>query len=170
MKRILLPLCITCFLFTVLTTHAAPDRSRPNIIVIMVDDMGYSDIGCYGGEVQTPHLDALADNGLRFTQFYNTAKCHTTRAELLTGNYAYAIGDNNLEHGATFGEMLRTVGYRTLISGKWHQKPLPTARGFDRYYGLADGCCNFFNPGLEARAFFLCVLEDLRHRVLRVQD
>lgn len=133
--------------------HAAePDRTRPNFVLIMVDDMGYSDIGCYGGEVRTPNLDKLAADGLRFTQFYNTAKCHTTRAELLTGNYAYAIGDHNMEYGATFGEVLRTVGYRTLIAGKWHQKPLPTSRGFDRYYGLADGCCNFFNPGLEARA------------------
>jgi arylsulfatase len=129
----------------------APDRSRPNIIVVMVDDMGYSDIGCYGGEVQTPNIDMIAEGGLRFTQFYNTAKCHTTRAELLTGNYAYSIGDRNMERGATFGEVLRTVGYRTLIAGKWHQSPLPTTRGFDRYYGLADGCCNFFNPGLEAR-------------------
>ncbi len=117
----------------------------------MVDDMGYSDIGCYGGEVQTPNLDQLGKNGLRFTQFYNTAKCHTTRAELLTGNYAHSIGDHNMEHGATFGEVLRPIGYRTLISGKWHQVPLPTTRGFDRYYGLADGCSNFFNPGLKAR-------------------
>jgi len=127
------------------------DRSRPNIILIMVDDMGYSDIGCYGGEVNTPNIDMLAQGGVRFTQFYNTAKCHTTRAELLTGNYAYHIGDKGLEYGATFGEVLRTVGYRTLISGKWHQSPLPTTRGFDRYFGLADGCCNFFNPGLVAR-------------------
>ncbi len=134
-----------------LLAHAAPDRTRPNFILIMVDDMGYSDIGCYGGEVKTPNLDQLAKDGLRFTQFYNTAKCHTTRAELLTGNYAYSIGDNNMEHGATFGEVLRPIGYRTLIAGKWHQKPLPTTRGFDRYYGLADGCCNFFNPGLKAR-------------------
>ena len=134
-----------------LPAGAEPDRTRPNIVLIMVDDMGYSDIGCYGGEVQTPHLDRLAKGGLRFTQFYNTAKCHTTRAELLTGNYAYSIGDNNMEHGATFGEVLRTVGYRTLIAGKWHQKPLPTTRGFDRYFGLADGCSNFFNPGLKAR-------------------
>jgi arylsulfatase len=117
----------------------------------MVDDMGYSDIGCYGGEVKTPNLDKLAKDGLRFTQFYNTAKCHTTRAELLTGNYAYSIGDNHMEHGATFGEVLRPIGYRTLISGKWHQVPLPTTRGFDRYYGLADGCSNFFNPGTNAR-------------------
>ena len=134
-----------------LTASAEPDRTRPNIVLIMVDDMGYSDIGCYGGEVQTPHLDRLAKGGLRFTQFYNTAKCHTTRAELLTGNYAYSIGDNNMEHGATFGEVLRPIGYRTLIAGKWHQKPLPTTRGFDRYFGLADGCSNFFNPGLKAR-------------------
>jgi arylsulfatase len=127
------------------------DRTRPNFILIMVDDMGYSDLGCYGGEVKTPNIDKLAKNGLRFTQFYNTAKCHTTRAELLTGNYAYSIGDNNMEHGATFGEVLRPIGYRTLISGKWHQVPLPTIRGFDRYYGLADGCSNFFNPGVKAR-------------------
>ena len=105
-----------------LLAHAAPDRTQPNFILIMVDDMGYSDIGCYGGEVKTPNLDQLAKNGLRFTQFYNTAKCHTTRAELLTGNYAYSIGDNNMEHGATFGEVLRPIGYRTLIAGKWHQK------------------------------------------------
>ena len=134
-----------------LPASAEPDRTRPNIVLIMVDDMGYSDIGCYGGEVQTPHLNRLAEGGLRFTQFYNTAKCHTTRAELLTGNYAYSIGDNNMEHGATFGEVLRPIGYRTLIAGKWHQKPLPTTRGFDRYFGLADGCSNFFNPGLKAR-------------------
>ena len=126
-------------------------EERPNIVLIMVDDMGFSDLGCYGGEVQTPNIDALAKNGLRFKQFYNTAKCHTTRAELLTGNYSYAIGDHRMEYGATFGEVLRTVGYRTLIAGKWHQNPLPTTRGFDRYYGLADGCSNFFNPGLKAR-------------------
>ena len=143
----LLPLFLLCTHFI----WSEPDRSRPNFILIMVDDMGYSDIGCYGGEVKTPNIDKLANNGLRFTQFYNTAKCHTTRAELLTGNYAYSIGDNNMEHGATFGEVLRPIGYRTLISGKWHQTPLPTTRGFDRYYGLADGCSNFFNPGIKAR-------------------
>jgi len=152
MKLIFQNLVILSFICGSVLYGADPDRSRPNIILIMVDDMGYSDIGCYGGEVKTPNLDKLAKNGLRFTQFYNTAKCHTSRAELLTGNYAYSIGDNNMEHGATFGEVLRTVGYRTLISGKWHQKPLPTTRGFDRYYGLADGCSNFFNPGVEARA------------------
>lgn len=151
MKLLLLSLFILSFIVVTNSLESAPDRTRPNIILIMVDDMGYSDIGCYGGEVKTPNLDKIASDGLRFTQFYNTAKCHTTRAELMTGNYAYSIGDNNMEHGATLGEVLRTKGYRTLISGKWHQKPLPTTRGFDRYYGLADGCCNFFNPGVEAR-------------------
>ena len=137
--------------FATSLANSKPNRTRPNFILVMVDDMGYSDIGCYGGEVKTPNLDQLAKNGLRFTQFYNTAKCHTTRAELLTGNYAYSIGDNHMEHGATFGAVLRPIGYRTLISGKWHQVPLPTTRGFDRYYGLADGCSNFFNPGINAR-------------------
>jgi arylsulfatase len=146
---------ISCLLYLVLasvvTIYAAPDRSRPNIILIMVDDMGYSDIGCYGGEVKTPNIDMLAESGLRFTQFYNCAKCAQTRATLLTGNYDQAVGVNDMKYGATFGEVLRTVNYRTLIAGKWHQAPLPTTRGFDRYYGLADGCCNFFNPGTEAR-------------------
>ena len=151
MKLSLFKLVIFLSLSAISFLKADHDRTRPNIILIMVDDMGYSDIGCYGGEVKTPNLDKIAENGLRFKQFYNTAKCHTTRAELLTGNYAYSIGDHNMEHGATFGEVLREVGYRTLISGKWHQRPLPTTRGFDRYYGLADGCCNFFNPGVEAR-------------------
>ena len=147
-----IPLLVLCtFFLNMVPAMAEADRSRPNIILIMVDDMGYSDIGCYGGEVNTPNIDMLAKDGLRFTQFYNTAKCHTTRAELLTGNYAYHIGDNDMAYGATFGEVLRTAGYRTLMSGKWHQNSLPTARGFDRYYGLADGCSNFFNPGTEAR-------------------
>ena len=151
MNPLSIPSLLAGFLLCALFVQAAPDRKRPNFVLIMVDDMGYSDIGCYGGEVKTPNLDQLAKNGLRFTQFYNTAKCHTTRAELLTGNYAYSIGDNKMEYGATFGEVLGPIGYRTLISGKWHQVPLPTTRGFDRYYGLADGCSNFFNPGIKAR-------------------
>ncbi|MCF7973230.1 MAG: arylsulfatase [Phycisphaerae bacterium] len=124
---------------------------RPNILLIMADDMGYSDIGCFGGEIQTPNLDQLAANGMRFTQFYNCAKCNPTRATLLTGQYNQAVGTANMQFGATFAEVLRPAGYRTLIAGKWHQNPLPTTRGFDRYFGLADGCCNYFNPGIEAR-------------------
>jgi len=131
----------------------AADRSisKPNIILIMADDLGYSDIGCYGGEIRTPNLDALAAGGMRFTQFYNCAKCSPTRATLLTGQYDQAVGQKNMEYGVTFAEILRPAGYRTIISGKWHQQPLPTTRGFDRYYGLADGCCNYWNPGIKAR-------------------
>ncbi len=131
--------------------RASGRRNRPNILLIMADDMGYSDLGCYGSEISTPNLDALAADGLRFTQFYNCAKCAPTRATLLTGQYDQAVGTTNMEHGATFGELLRAAGYRTIISGKWHQRPLPTTRGFDRYFGLADGCCNYFNPGTAAR-------------------
>lgn len=126
-------------------------RDRPNIVLIMADDMGYSDLGCFGGEIRTPNLNALAAGGMRFTQFYNCAKCGPTRASLLTGQYNQAVGTAEMQHGVTFGEVLRSAGYRTIISGKWHQKPLPTTRGFDRYFGLADGCCNFWNPGTTAR-------------------
>ncbi len=129
----------------------AATGSRPNIILIMADDMGYSDLGCFGGEIDTPNLDALAREGMRYRQFYNCAKCGPTRATLLTGQYDQAVGKSHMEHGVTFGEVLRKAGYRTIISGKWHQSPLPTTRGFDRYFGLADGCCNFWNPGTEAR-------------------
>jgi len=145
-------LLIVANLLPTVSLFAAADQTRPNIILIMVDDMGYSDIGCYGGEVDTPNIDALAAGGLRFTQFYNCAKCEQSRATLLTGNYDQAVGLKNMEFGATFGEVLRGNGYRTIISGKWHQSPLPTTRGFDRYYGLASGCSNYFNPGTEARA------------------
>ncbi len=126
---------------------------RPNIILIMSDDMGWSDIGCYGGEVQTPALDSLAAEGVRFSQFYNNAKCTTTRASLVTGLYPRhgGKGSNLLdEHVVTFGEVLREAGYQTALVGKWHlgsKAPhRPYDRGFDEYYGLMDGCCNFFNP------------------------
>ena len=120
---------------------------RPNIVLIMADDMGYSDIGCYGGEVNTPALNRLASGGLRFTQFYNNAKCGPTRASLLTGLYSQQVGQSRMERGVTIGEVLRRAGYRTLMTGKWHQAGIPVQRGFDRYFGLCDGCCNFFNPG-----------------------
>ena len=131
--------------------YAKKKQARPNIVLMMADDMGYSDIGCYGGEIKTPNLDKLAKDGMRFTQFYNCAKCSPTRATLLTGQYDQAVSTKDMRHGATFGEVLRGAGYRTIISGKWHQSPLPTTRGFDRYFGLADGCCNFWNPGTVAR-------------------
>jgi arylsulfatase len=103
--------------------HAA--ESRPNIMVIMVDDLGFSDPGCFGGEIETPNIDALAKDGLRFTQFYNAARCCPTRASMLTGCYQHKVGlarnGNNLSHNAvTIAEALKTVGYQTGMMGKWH--------------------------------------------------
>ncbi len=122
---------------------------RPNILLIMADDMGYSDLGCYGSEIRTPNLDQLAQQGMRFTNFYNNAKCEPTRASLLTGKYPHQVGAGArvAYREPTFGEVLHQVGYRTLMAGKWHAAQRPFDRGFDRYFGLTDGCCNFFNPG-----------------------
>ena len=122
----------------------AEKQTPPNVVVIMVDDLGYSDIGCYGGEIDTPNLDALAANGLRFSQFYNTAKCHSSRVSLLTGQYCIAAGDVNLSHAVTSAEVLRDAGYFTAMTGKWHLKHEPTDFGFERYFGHLSGACNFF--------------------------
>lgn len=115
----------------------------------MCDDMGYSDIGCYGGEVDTPNLDRLASEGVRFRHFYNNAKCEHTRASLITGHWWHHVGASStvVYKGKTFGTRMREAGYRTLMAGKWHAGQTPFQRGFDRYYGLTDGCCNFWNPG-----------------------
>ncbi|CAA6678561.1 MULTISPECIES: arylsulfatase [unclassified Lentimonas] len=133
-----------------LTAYAYAEK--PNIIFILVDDMGYSDIGCYGGEIKTPALDRLAENGLRFTQMHNTAKCFPSRATLLTGLYAQDCGMSKrldrFTQGVTLGEVLKTAGYRTLASGKHHSRESLYERGFDRYFGLLDGANNHFNPGL----------------------
>ncbi len=127
---------------------------KPNILLILVDDMGWSDIGCYGGEVETPNLDRLAENGIRFTQMHNTSKCFPSRACLLTGIYAQQSGYHEsykqpLKNCVTLGEVLQTAGYRTLWSGKHHGIETPVDRGFDRYFGLREGACNHFNPGLQ---------------------
>lgn len=127
---------------------------QPNMLLIMADDMGFSDLGCYGGEIQTPNLDHLASKGLRFTQFYNQGVCVATRASLLTGLYAHQVGAADkarlhAEHSLTIAEVLREAGYRTLMTGKWHNGLTPMKFGFDRYYGLLSGCCNYFNPGLR---------------------
>ncbi|MCH8044044.1 MAG: arylsulfatase [Planctomycetes bacterium] len=117
---------------------------RPNIVLVMVDDMGYSDLGCYGGEIKTPNIDRLASRGIRFTQFYNCAKCETTRATLLSGQYHPAVGIRNLRNCVTIAEAMRAGGYTTLMTGKWHLKSTPIQRGFDRYFGHLSGACNFF--------------------------
>jgi len=138
----------------------APRGERPNIVIIMADDMGFSDLGCYGGEIETPNLDRLARGGLRFTQFYNNAICVSTRASLMTGLYPWQVGTASrflrrnkpgwkLQNCVTIAEVLRSAGYRTLMAGKWHLPGHPRKRGFDRYYGLLTGGCNHFNPGAQ---------------------
>jgi arylsulfatase A-like enzyme len=136
----------------------AADSSRPNIVIILVDDMGFSDIGCYGGEIPTPNLDTLAAGGIRFSQFYNNGRCCPTRASLLTGLHAHQAGVGGMtgdqgvpgyrgflnDRCVTIAEVLRTAGYFTAHTGKWHvgdgdEARLPLQRGFDRFYGVPEG-------------------------------
>ncbi len=130
---------------------------RPNVLIILADDLGFSDLGCYGGEIRTPHLDHLAHNGLRFTQFYNTARCWPTRAALLTGYYAQQVRRDTVpglsrairgirpDWAPLLAEMLRPLGYRTYHSGKWHIDGMPLENGFDRSYYLKDQG-RYFSP------------------------
>lgn len=132
----------------------ALQKNKPNILLICADDLGWSDIGCYGSEVKTPNLDKLAAEGIRFRQFHNTSKCHPSRATLLTGLYAQQNGyarkfDGPLVNAVTLGEYLKTAGYTTWWSGKHHGAENPKTRGFDHYYGLRDGASNYFNPGRQ---------------------
>lgn len=141
---------------------AAPKRKRPNIVILLADDMGFSDIGCFGSEINTPNLDRLAREGMRFTEFRNTARCCPSRSSLLTGLYPHQAGVGLMvedrgkpayqgylnDRCVTIAEVLRSAGYRTLMSGKWHvgeHRPhWPTDRGFDKYFGLISGACNYF--------------------------
>lgn len=149
MKRILATLALGITLYSIFYIAIIPTSltaaERPNVVVIMVDDLGYSDIGCYGSEIDTPNLDALAAGGTRFSQFYNTAKCHSSRVSLLTGQYCIAAGDTSLSHGVTSAEVLRDSGYFTAMTGKWHLRHQPTDFGFDRYFGHLSGACNYFS-------------------------
>lgn len=155
------------------TTRQSQNPERPNIILILSDDMGYSDLGCYGGEVETPNLDVLAQNGLRFTQFYNGARCCPTRASLMTGCYPHQTGIGHMtntpadftqhdlgipeyrgflnKNCVTIAEVLKDAGYTTLMTGKWHlgisdKSKWPLQRGFDKFYGIIPGASNFFKP------------------------
>ena len=145
--------------------------TRPNIVIILVDDMGFSDVGCYGGELETPNIDRLASRGLRFTQFYNSGRCCPTRASLMTGRHPHQVGIGHMteppertlgiegayqgylnDSGVTIAQVLRDAGYHTLMTGKWHlgmhrKQSWPLQRGFDRYYGCLSGACNYFKPG-----------------------
>lgn len=136
---------------------ASKEVKPPNVLLIMVDDMGFSDLGCYGGEMNTPNLDKLASGGLRFTQFNNTSRCWATRAALLTGYYPQQIGRDNapgILGGATdirpdwarlVPMYLKEAGYRSYHSGKWHMDGMPVKSGFDRSYFLGDQG-RFFSP------------------------
>lgn len=133
--------------------------ARPNVLLIVCDDLGYSDLGCYGGEIRTPNLDQLAAEGLRFTQFYNAAVCVTTRAAIYTGLYPRLGKGGLLRDGMhTIGERLQAAGYRTGMTGKWHlgsePSKQPIARGFDEYYGLLSGCSSFFDPAKPDPDFY----------------
>ncbi|WP_390889051.1 arylsulfatase [Rhodopirellula halodulae] len=141
---------LACLLFCLLPSQngwgqtGEASMQRPNVLLIMVDDLGFSDLGCYGSEIETPHLDALAANGLRFSQFYNTAKCHSSRVSLLTGQYCIAAGDTSLSRAVTSAETLGAQGYYTAMAGKWHLQKEPTDFGFQRYFGHLSGACNYF--------------------------
>ncbi len=124
----------------------AVSGSRPNVLLILADDLGWSDIGCYGGEIATPTIDALAQDGLRFTQFYNSARCCPSRAALLTGLNPHQAGfplmsGTLVENCATLPEVLKSAGYATYMVGKWHlgNQKGPTVRGFDEFYGMLGG-------------------------------
>ncbi|WP_236971223.1 arylsulfatase [Membranihabitans marinus] len=136
-----------------ISTGQKLNEDRPNIVIVLADDLGYSDIGAYGSEISTPNLDELAKNGIRFTQMHNTSKCFPSRAILLTGLYAQQVGmdkkPENFTNGIFFGEVLKRAGYTTLFVGKHHSTDNPYDWGFDHYYGLRDGAANYFNPGLQ---------------------
>ncbi|HZQ53572.1 MAG TPA: sulfatase-like hydrolase/transferase [Bryobacteraceae bacterium] len=152
--------------------HPSP---RPNIIFILADDMGFSDIGCYGSEIDTPNLDALAKGGLQLTRFYNSPRCCPSRAALMTGLYSHQTGMGMMtsdygrypypayrgdlsENCVTIAEALKAAGYNTLMVGKWHLTPLtagkhnyPLQRGFNRYYGIINGAASYFDPASLTR-------------------
>ncbi len=160
-------------------SDALPAAERPNIVIVMADDMGYSDLGCYGSEIETPHVDRLAANGLRFTQFYNTARCCPTRAALLTGLYQHQAGIGHMvgdlgrpsyqgylnDRCLTIAEALKPAGYRTLATGKWHvgsdRGRWPLDRGFDRYFGTPSGGGFYFKEAIEFRKRFVTLGNDV---------
>ena len=147
------------------------EAPRPNIVIIMVDDMGFSDVGCYGGEIKTPNIDSLASGGLRFKQFYNTGRCCPTRASLMTGLHPHQAGIGHMtetpqapsplqdepyqgylnERCVTIAHVLKKSGYHTLMTGKWHlgyhrKECWPLHRGFDKYFGIISGASDYFHP------------------------
>ncbi|MCB1122831.1 MAG: arylsulfatase [Verrucomicrobiae bacterium] len=157
---------------------AGKDQKRPNIIVILTDDMGYSDIGCFGSEIATPNIDRLSEDGIRFTQFYNCARCNPTRAALLTGRnpheagMGFSTGDlgspayqgHISRNSVTIAEVLGQAGYTTLMSGKWHvgdnRPEWPIDRGFQRFFGLLGGAGSYWEV-LPGKGFRLALDDQL---------
>jgi len=156
------------FAGTFLLSSNAGEPLRPNIILIMADDNGFSDLGCYGGEIQTPNLDRLAAGGIRFRQFYNSTRCCPSRASINTGLYPHQAGIGGMDHRTerrgyegyltdrcvTTAEVLKSAGYRTYVVGKWHMNinPGPMERGFDEFFGLLQGhSSDNFDPGAHRR-------------------
>ena len=156
---------------TIATAYSQVQNSHPNIVLIMCDDMGFSDLGCYGSEIKTPNIDHLAKHGVRFSQFTNTGRSCPSRAALVTGRYQHEVGMGWMtavdEHRPgyrgqiskeypTIAEVMKAGGYSTYMSGKWHLtldgsygKPngsMPTQRGFDRYYGCLSGGGSYYRP------------------------
>jgi len=122
-----------------------PSAERPNIVFIMADDMGFSDLGCYGGEADTPNLDRLAAEGVRFSQFYNGGKCEPTRTAFMTGHRnTPEIGFYGERAESFMPAVLGAEGYHTILAGKWHVSQHPLDRGFDRFFGIEEGACNYF--------------------------
>ncbi|MGV3661206.1 MAG: arylsulfatase [Prosthecobacter sp.] len=172
-NRLLLSLASLTLAILAPALQAAPPQ--PNIILIMSDDMGFSDLGCYGGEIETPNLDKLAKGGVRLSQFYNTGRCCPTRASLLTGLYPHQAGIGHMmedrghdgyrgdlnDRCVTIAQVLRPAGYRTYGVGKWHvtrhavaegpKHNWPLHRGFDRFYGTITGAGSFYDPGTLTR-------------------
>jgi arylsulfatase len=167
------PLFLICLFFPFVTIFAQkPSVKKTNVIVILTDDMGYSDIGCFGSEIKTPNIDKLAKNGLSFTHFYNTARCSPTRASLLTGLYPHQAGMGHLatenyketgyaddlsKNAVTMAEVFQSAGYATYMTGKWHiaknlgrttdSSNWPCQRGFQRYFGTLNGSGSYYDPG-----------------------
>jgi len=150
-----------CLILWLISAQMLSAADRPNIVLIIADDMGYSDLGCYGGDIETPHLDALAKEGLRFTGFHVNNMCWPTRASLMTGLYPKtALPKKGAAEGGlhpratTLPQALHDIGYTTLMSGKWHlsdpKEPdgpnAPQHRGFDHFYGTIYGASDFFAP------------------------
>ncbi|HKH66121.1 MAG TPA: sulfatase-like hydrolase/transferase, partial [Reyranella sp.] len=148
-------------------------KTKPNVVLILNDDMGYSDLGCYGGEIETPNLDRLARQGLRFSQFYNTARCSPSRASMMTGLHPHQTGVGILTYDSgpegyagnlnkrcvTIPQALKASGYKSYMSGKWHvasslTKPTdtwPLQRGFDEFFGTIIGAGSFYDPNTLTR-------------------